>query len=94
MIRMVTKEPEFNDIPTRCFTLPFVATECFCSDIPHLNQVIFEDKECRVMNEFFSFVSVPEEQQLNSTLCGYFNKIISYWLIKHPNEVIDYLAQN
>jgi hypothetical protein len=36
----------------------------------------------------FSFVDVPEEIQLNSTLCGYFNKVVSYWLIKHPNEII------
>lgn len=61
MIEMVTKEPEFNDMPARCFTLPFVATECFCTDIPHFNEVIFEDKEHKVMEAFFAFVDVPEE---------------------------------
>ena len=44
MVFMITKEPEFNDMPARCFTLPFIATECLCSDSPHLKKLIFEDK--------------------------------------------------
>lgn len=92
MVHIITKEPEFNDMPARCFTLPFVATECLCADSPHLRKLIFEDDGYRIFLALFSFVDVPEEIQLNSTLCGYFNKVVSYWLIKHPNRVIKFLA--
>ena len=40
------------------------------------------------------FICVPEEIQLNSTLCGYFNKILSYWFIKKPNEMIRFFDEH
>lgn len=94
MVQMVTKEPEFHDMPTRCYTLPFIATESLCVDNARLNKLIFEDEENRVMLALLSFVDVPEEIQLNSTLCGYFNKILSFWLIKHPNQMVSFFAQH
>ena len=55
---------------------------------------LFEDPEFKVLGRLFTFVEVPEEIQLNSTLCGYFNKIISFWLIKKPEWMIDYFSLN
>lgn len=40
------------------------------------------------------FVQVSDEYSLNPTLCGYFNKIVSYFLIKAPNQMIDYFAED
>lgn len=85
LIKLVTKEPDFNDMPTRCFTLPFIATEAVCINSQHLFKFLFEDEDYALLNALMEFVDVPEEKQLNSTLCGYFNKIISFWLIKNPN---------
>jgi hypothetical protein len=55
---------------------------------------LFEDSDFKVLGQLFTFVEVPEEIQLNSTLCGYFNKIISFWLIKKPELMIDYFGNN
>lgn len=85
LVRLVTREPNFNDMPTRCFTLPFIATEAICINSPHLYKAFFEDEKYTFLDALMEFVDVPEEKQLNSTLCGYFNKIISFWLIKNPN---------
>lgn len=40
------------------------------------------------------FVAVPEENQLNSTLCGYFNKVLSFWLIKKPGKLMEFFDLN
>jgi hypothetical protein len=53
-----------------------------------------EDPEYKILNALMDFVAVPEELQLNSTLCGYFNKILSFWLIKRPGQMIKYLSQH
>ena len=55
---------------------------------------MFGDPEFKVLNQIFTFVEVPEEMQLNSTLCGYFNKIISFWMIKKPEQMIEYFTNN
>jgi len=59
-----------------------------------MTQALFEDKQYRLLNSLMAFIAVPEENQLNSTLCGYFNKILSFWLIKKPGQMIRYLSQN
>ena len=94
MMRVVIEEPKFNDSPSRCFKLPFIATQAFCVDSPHMVETFIDDPEKRLLGALFSFILVPEEVQLNSTLCGYFNKILSFWLLKKPLQVTEYLYNN
>jgi hypothetical protein len=82
MVKLVVTEPTFNSSPARCFKLPFVATQALCVDTPFIAAAVMDDE--RVLNALFEFINLPEEVQLNSTLCGYFNKILSFWLIKKP----------
>jgi len=91
VIRLVTEEPAFNDNPSRCFKLPFVATQVLCVENVHNSQMIFDDEDFTILKELMKFINVKEEVQLNSTLCGYFNKILSFWLIKKPNQMIRYI---
>ena len=93
VVRLITEEPQFNDSPNRCFKLPFVATSALCVDNEHNRDILFNDPNFDVLNELMKFIDVREEVQLNSTLCGYFNKIISFWLIKKPNEMMNYIKQ-
>jgi hypothetical protein len=58
-------------------------------DNQHVSNMFFGDPEDNILlNLLMEFICVPEEIQLNSTLCGYFNKILSFWFIKKPNEMI------
>ena len=91
VVEMVIKEPRFNDSPERCFRYPFVATEALCVDNEHIIKSLFEDPDCKLLHKLMSFVKVDEDTQLNSTLCGYFNKILSFWIIKKPNEMIKFI---
>ena len=84
MMKVVIEEPRFNDSPSRCFKLPFIATQAFCVDSNHMMSSLFEDPDKKLLGTLFSFIHLPEEVQLNSTLCGYFNKILSFWLLKKP----------
>ena len=94
MMKIIVEEPKFNDSPSRCFTLPFVVTEAFSTESKHISELLFpsDEKDRDVLDTLMLFVSVDDEYQLNSTLAGYFNKIISFMLIRHPNAIIRYLA--
>ena len=56
--------------------------------------MLFEDEDYQVLNTLFAFIQVPEENQLNSTLCGYFNKILSFWFQKKPGEMLTYIYRH
>jgi hypothetical protein len=47
-----------------------------------------------MLSKLMKFATVPEEVQLNSTLCGYFNKVLSFWLIKKPGKITEFLNKN
>lgn len=53
-----------------------------------------DESEHDILDTLMLFVSVDDEYQLNSTLAGYFNKIISFLLIRNPNEMIKYLSKD
>lgn len=90
-MRFVSEEPSFNANAQRCFKLPFIAQQALCVDSQFIVSKVAEDPECKILKELMKFVAVPEEVQLNSTLCGYFNKILSFWLIKKPEKMISFL---
>lgn len=94
LLKLVIEEPKFRDTSQRCFRLPFVATEALMVKNEHIIGMLFDDKEYTLLNQLFGFVSVPEDVQLNSTLCGYFNKIISFWLLHRPEDMVLFLASN
>ena len=55
----------------------------------------FEDPSFRLLNHLFAFVTeASKERKLNFTLGGYFNKVVSFFLIHRPNEMLAYFAQN
>lgn len=43
IVLLSIKEPEFNDMPDKCFKLPFVATEALCIDNNHIKTMLLED---------------------------------------------------
>lgn len=47
-----------------------------------------------MLNSLLSIVQPSTGPELNITLSGYFNKIVSFWLIKKPSEMIKYLSEN
>lgn len=44
IVLLAIKEPEFNDMPDKCFKLPFVATEALCIDNNHIKTMLLEDE--------------------------------------------------
>lgn len=91
MIDYVIIEPEFSASPARCFKLPFVVTEALCSGSSHILRVIFEDDSQQILSKLFSFLEGAKN--LNYTLGGYFNKIVSFFLLKETDRMIAFVIQ-
>ena len=91
MVDYIIVEPAFSDSPQRCFKLPFVATEALTTDNDVIQNAIFG--ESKVLTKLFSFVTQANGKKLNATLGGYFNKIISFWLIKHPDQILNFVIK-
>jgi hypothetical protein len=50
--------------------------------------MLFGNDNFAILKKIFSFISnAPSDRELNPTLGGYFNKIVSYWILKQPNKV-------
>ena len=94
LVDLISIEPPFDANACRCFKLPFVAQQALCIESEFIMSQVIEDPEFKILNRLMQFISVPEEVQLNSTLCGYFNKIISYWLIKKPAPMVKFFDLN
>jgi hypothetical protein len=82
--------------------LPFQATEAFCTDVEHIKKALFPDvpeSDYRLLQKLFSFITNPHlpstrsaaSNTLNHTLGGYFNKIVSFWLIKETRKMLEFL---
>jgi hypothetical protein len=64
-------------------------------------QHIFDEntnQEVSVLDKLISFYFAPDPQlkdgkKLDVVLGGYLNKIISYWLIKDPDYIMDYVTE-
>lgn len=105
MVDFVIIEPNLlSDSPQRCYKLPFAATEALCTDIEHIKKLIFpssqndEEVDYRILNKLFTFLTIPgghrlsmSTSTLNHTLGGYFNKIVSFWLIKETQKMLEFI---
>eukprot|EP00347_Sterkiella_histriomuscorum_P003094 403365611 len=96
MIDYLIIEPSFSDSPIRCFKLPFVVTEALIADNRCLTSIIFNNQDTKILDKLFSYIQQPvnPNQQLNSTLGGYLNKIVSFWLIKDTQNILAYIIKN
>lgn len=94
MVSFIIEEPSFNSSAERSYKLPYIASQALCVDTPHLVKIVSEDDQYTIFTSLMQFITVPEEVQLNSTLCGYFNKVLSFWLIKKPAELMDFFDKN
>lgn len=94
MVTLIIEEPSFSSSAERTFKLPYVASQALCVDTPHIYKLVCEDPEFKVFFQLMQFIAVPEENQLNSTLCGYFNKVLSFWLIKKPGKLVEFFDLN
>ena len=94
LVKLISIEPPFNANAQRCFKLPFVAQQALCVESEFITEQVVGDPEHVVLNQLMQFISVPEEVQLNSTLCGYFNKILSFWIIKKPGQIVEFFNRN
>jgi hypothetical protein len=70
-----------NQYKTR---FPFVCCEAFCIDNDFMSSSIFAN-DFSLLNRLFSILDQPSP--LNSTLSGYFNKIITFHIIRSPKKV-------
>lgn len=99
-------EPSFDDDANRCFLLPQLACECFSSEqmelfVNHLFDAneLRAGKSLQVIDKLLSYFLAADPtynktaKHLNSTLGGYINKIISYWLKQKPEIILSYLAE-
>lgn len=78
-----------TDSPSRCYKIPFAATEALCTDVDHIKESIFDsENKYDILNKLFTFITEHGNNNggttINHTLGGYFNKIVSFWLIKEP----------
>jgi serine/threonine-protein phosphatase 6 regulatory subunit 3 len=88
MVDYVIKEPCFNDSPSRCFKYPFLTCQIFTTENEFMISMLFGNDNFAILKKLFSFISnAPNDKELNPTLGGYFNKIVSYWILKQPNKV-------
>lgn len=87
MIDFIITEPNvLVDSPERCYKIPFAATEALCTDVEHIKSSIFSE-DYAIMSKLFTFITDNFNSgatTINHTLGGYFNKIVSFWLIKEP----------
>jgi hypothetical protein len=74
--------------------MPFAATEALCTDVDHIKNSIFSDNHA-ILEKLFTFITgnnfVQGGTTINHTLGGYFNKIVSFWLIKEPQRMLDFV---
>jgi len=92
MVDYVIVEPSFQDQPSRCFKFPFQTCQVFCTELDHIEAILFDDPAYRVLSKLLSFIgNQPKTAVLNSTLGGYFNKIFSFWLLKRPAKMLEFL---
>ena len=74
--------------------MPFAATEALCTDVDHIKNSIFSDNYA-ILEKLFTFITgnnfVHGGTTINHTLGGYFNKIVSFWLIKEPQRMLDFV---
>ena len=98
MADYIVEEPNvLTDSLNRCYKLPFVAAEALCTDIEHVRAALFDG----VLDRLFTLVTCPEQQKagrltgsINQTLAGYFNKIVSFWLIKEPQRLLAFVISS
>lgn len=103
VVNYITQEPKFDDSHKRCFILPKIACECFCDIriqcfVDHL--FTFKDGKLTILDKMLEFYNLPcphltgkGSKRLNQTLGGYLHKILSYWLMKKPNIILNYLLE-
>jgi len=48
-----------------------------------MEEALFDTQEYTLLKKLFSFIA-SKNGNLNATLGGYFNKVVSYWLLKQP----------
>mmetsp|Transcript_13161 Transcript_13161/g.22296 ORF Transcript_13161/g.22296 Transcript_13161/m.22296 type:complete len:89 (+) Transcript_13161:214-480(+) len=53
VVRLVTEEPNFQDTSTRCFKLPYVATETLMVPNSHITAALFEDPQQELLHKLF-----------------------------------------
>jgi hypothetical protein len=90
MIDYVIQEPSFSASPTRCFKLPFVVTEALISGSSHLMGLIFGENP-QILVKLFSFIHGEKQPLLNPTLGGFFNKIVSFFLLKETDKTLSFI---
>ena len=49
MVDYLIVEPPFTASPNRSHKLPFVACQVFCSEIDHIQQLLFENGNARIL---------------------------------------------
>lgn len=87
MVDYLIFEPGFNDSPQRCFKYPFLASTALSIDNEHIQSLLFNND--KVFTKLFKFIAQSSKGKgLNATLGGYFNKVVSFWLLKAPEQVI------
>jgi hypothetical protein len=98
MIRYITIPPTDNQLsdPNRCEKYPFVCSELFACELVSMLDALLETKPA--MDALFAFVKRPGS--LNSTLAGYFRKVVgvlvqrkyeelAYYIEHHPDTLTD-----
>ena len=85
MVDFLIVEPDFYAKASRFYSLPFKACEVFCSKLKHMEEMLFGDENYEVMDRLMSFLR--KNSPFNTTLGGYFNKIMSFWLLKDTQRV-------
>ena len=86
LIEMITVEPSLADDYKRCFTYPFVVSQMLTLDCKYVfEKVMGKDRDYAPLLKVFEYFFKGGS---NPTLGGYVNRVISFFLLKRPLDVL------
>jgi hypothetical protein len=88
LIELITQYPDHDADKRRCQNHPFTASEVL-GDASPLHEKIVESPD--LMSQFFEFL---HQENPNSTLVGYFSKVLVAMISRCPERATDYLVSS
>mmetsp|Transcript_27788 Transcript_27788/g.66027 ORF Transcript_27788/g.66027 Transcript_27788/m.66027 type:complete len:671 (-) Transcript_27788:342-2354(-) len=90
LITYLVELPGDSDDPKRQFKYPYAACEIFACEVEEMFTVLLEDD--KLMGRLFGFLE--SEQPLNTSLAGYFGRVVGSLLVRRTGELMGYLKQH
>jgi hypothetical protein len=90
LITYVIQPANETDTLERKFRYPYMSCEVVCCEVPELLSILVEDRNGHYLDRLFQFLDQPADQELDSHLAGYFEKILEMLFRKMTVAMMTY----